>query len=56
MKIKAILVDEVPERCENCLFGHRPLTEDDDACDLHEIVGQSTCPLMTEKEYLHPRD
>lgn len=54
MKIKYIIVDEVPKECKNCCFGHRPLTADDGVCDLdwNAAVDLNFCPLITENQYL----
>lgn len=54
MKIKAIIVDEVPGKCEDCTFGHRPTTCDDDPCELtwNSAVNSNLCPLITESDYL----
>lgn len=53
MKVKAIIVDEVPKKCQDCTFGHRPTSKDDDCCDLdwNGAVNSNMCPLITEKEY-----
>ena len=50
MKVKCIIVDEVPERCEDCLFYNRPYTEDDSKCNI-EYIDCSTCLLITEEAY-----
>lgn len=58
MQVKVILVDEVPEKCENCVFGHKKLSEDDEPCDLLSsgVINSNNCPLMTEKEYFGSND
>ncbi|HCL4437599.1 TPA: hypothetical protein N2D87_003726 [Clostridium botulinum] len=55
MKVKAIIVDEVPRKCKDCVFGHRPITEDDGCCDLdwNNAINSNTCPLITEKDYFN---
>ena len=50
MKVKCIIVDEVPERCEDCLFYNRPYTEDDSKCDL-DYINHAACLLVKEKDY-----
>ena len=53
MKVKAIIVDELPKNCEECLFGHKKFTEDDEPCDLGENIckNKDFCPLILEKDY-----
>ena len=48
MKVKCIIVDEVPERCEDCLFYNRPYTEDDSKCDL-DYINHAACLLVKEE-------
>ena len=48
MKVKCIIVDEVPERCEDCLFYNRPYTEDDSKCDL-DYINHEACLLVKEE-------
>ena len=50
MKVKCIIVDEVPERCEDCPFYNRPYTEDDSKCDL-DYINHASCLLIKEKDY-----
>ena len=48
MKVKCIIVDEVPERCEDCLLYNRPYTEDDSKCDL-DYINHAVCLLIRRR-------
>lgn len=58
MKVKAIIVDELPKNCEECSFGHRKFTEDDEPCDLGEniCIKKDSCPLIKEEDYTTLKD
>ncbi|WP_252229430.1 MULTISPECIES: hypothetical protein [unclassified Clostridium] len=58
MKIKAIIVDEVPGNCEKCTFGYWPIKGVGIKCELdcNSAVSPNTCPLIKEKEYLNVQE
>lgn len=52
MKVKAIIVDEVPQKCQDCPFGNKPI-EKGEYCSLewNSAVKSNTCPLITEEDF-----
>lgn len=58
MRVKAIIVDELPKSCEECAFGHKKFTDDDEPCDLvgNIAVEDNFCPLVLKEDYLTLKD
>ena len=49
MKILKIITDK-KVTCENCVFFHKKITEDDDTCLLYEMGVIEECPMEVEDE------
>jgi hypothetical protein len=57
MKVKVIIVDELPKSCEDCPFGHGKIT-DNEPCDLarNSAIKKDSCPLILEEDYTTLKD
>lgn len=52
MKVKYILVDQVPDRCDVCPFYQLPADENGNDCELLDTydLDLNRCPLLTEND------